>query len=577
MTAPFAPERTLRLSTGLVLLAFTTSHFVNHSFGIRSVEAMTEASKWLLKPWQSGPGAVVLYTALFLHAALGLRALFRRRHLRMPAAEAWQLALGLTIPLLLVLHAGAIRVGGSVYGLEFGYGRLLYNFWVVAPDTLLVRQFVLLVIVWVHGCIGVRAWLRPKPWYPRALPLLATAATLIPALAVAGLVSAGLDLREDAQRAPAAAALYAPPRADGVGANEAVALHRVLDGLLLLYVGLVAGTLMLRTLRNWHAARYGSVRIGYPGGRVVRVPHGFSVLEASRWAGISHVSVCGGRGRCSTCRVRIVRGMQALPPPAAAEQRTLTRIAAPADVRLACQIRPNGDVTVQPLVRGSMANDTRAARFEAAIEGGREVEVAAMFVDLRESTRIATGRLPYDVLFLFDRYIQVVTTAIRDQGGHVTSVAGDGVMSVFGSDGDAAGAAAAAFRAALQLWDGLARLNEELTSELQAPLRFGVGLHVGVSVVGRISERSASLQFLGDTGNLAAKLEAQAKSLGCSVVASEDALRRAVPGLTAIATAPLTLPGREQPLAAVVFAERGELAGVIAMIDGRAQGVDGSP
>jgi adenylate cyclase len=59
-------------------------------------------------------------------------------------------------------------------------------------------------------------------------------------------------------------------------------------------------------------------------------------------------------------------------------------------------------------------------RFGAAIEGGTEMEVAALFVDVRESTRLATGRLPYDTLFLFDRYIQVVTAGIQDNGGHVT-------------------------------------------------------------------------------------------------------------------------------------------------------------
>ena len=66
--------------------------------------------------------------------------------------------------------------------------------------------------------------------------------------------------------------------------------------------------------------------------------------------------------------------------------------------------------------------------------GGRELQIAAMFVDLRESTRLATGRLPFDALFIFDRYIQVVTQAIRRNGGHATSIAGDGVMSVFGVD-----------------------------------------------------------------------------------------------------------------------------------------------
>ena len=63
---------------------------------------------------------------------------------------------------------------------------------------------------------------------------------------------------------------------------------------------------------------------------------------------------------------------------------------------------------------------------------------------------MATGRLPYDALFLFDRYIQVVTAAIRDNSGHVTSIAGDGVMSMFGINSNGTRAARDAFEAAAQ-------------------------------------------------------------------------------------------------------------------------------
>ena len=100
--------------------------------------------------------------------------------------------------------------------------------------------------------------------------------------------------------------------------------------------------LLLRLYRNWSAGRFRAVRITYPDGRVVTVPTGFSVLEASRLAGVPHASVCGGRGRCSTCRVRIEKGLAALPPPAGAEAITLKSIEASDNIRLACQIRPSG-------------------------------------------------------------------------------------------------------------------------------------------------------------------------------------------------------------------------------------------
>lgn len=73
---------------------------------------------------------------------------------------------------------------------------------------------------------------------------------------------------------------------------------------------------------------------------------GQTLLEASRAAGVSHASVCGGRARCSTCRVRIEHGGESLPPPQGAEAVTLQAIGAPLDVRLACQVRPTADLTV---------------------------------------------------------------------------------------------------------------------------------------------------------------------------------------------------------------------------------------
>ena len=554
-----AIERPLRLTTGLILFSYATCHFINHAFGIRSVDAMQAASAYLLAPWQTRVGLWVLYSSFIVHALLGLHALFRRRHLRMPAGEAWQLGLGLTIPLLLIPHAGAIRIGGDAYGLEFGYARLMYQFWVVSPNFELPRQLLLLLVVWIHGCIGVRAWLRWKRWYPHASGALVSLATLVPVLALLGVVSAGLDLRDLVARDGALALRLGPPDPATAAGLRTVSLGHVIDALCIGYLALVAGTLLLRATRNWHIRRFGALRVTYPGDRVVTVPAGFSVLEASRWAGIPHESICGGRGRCSTCRVSVIAGVEALLAPGPNELRTLDRIEAPPHVRLACQIRPSGDVSVRPLVAAKM-QAAAPARFAAAVEGGREREIVAMFVDLRESTRLATGRLPYDALFLLDRYIQVVIGAVRQHTGHVTSVAGDGVMSVFGAEGSAAAAARNAFQAALEAWSGLAALNAELATELEAPLRIGIGLHAGLAVVGWLpSGEAGTLQFLGDTGNVAAKLEAETKQLDCTVIASIAALDLIVPDTSRLDVRAVSISGRADPIEVAAFREHDEL------------------
>jgi adenylate cyclase len=378
-------ERSIRLSTGLILFTYATTHLINHSFGMISVEAMQSASKVLIDPWRSYPGLVALYGSFILHSMLGLYALYRRRHVRIPRAELWQLVSGFIVPVLLISHATTARLNGDFNGINLDYQYFLINFFVVAPFALLPRQFVLLFTVWIHGCIGLRMWIRTKAWYGQAAPFLLVTATLIPIFAVLGVVKAGLEVRDAAQRDASLVESLANTAHSYVNPHP-VSLNQLILGLTLAYVALLTLVLAARFARSWYTKRFSPVRVTYPGGRTVSVATGFSVLEASRWAGFPHESVCGGRGRCSTCRVRVIDGIEDLAPPGAAERSTLKRIKAPSNVRLACQIRPTRSITVQPLVIPRMADESSAFRFGAAIWGGTECEVAAMFVDLRDST-----------------------------------------------------------------------------------------------------------------------------------------------------------------------------------------------
>jgi adenylate cyclase len=149
--------------------------------------------------------------------------------------------------------------------------------------------------------------------------------------------------------------------------------------------------------------------------------------------------------------------------------------------------------------------------------------------------------------------------------GHVTSIAGDGVMSVFGAEGNVSDATRGAWRAALQIWSALDSLNEELAGELGAPLRAGMGLHLGVAVVGLIgSDEHRSLQFLGDTGNIAAKLEEQTKSLDCVIAASIAALARVALPTVGLKTTVVSIAGREVPVA--IFRQQSELQNLLAVL-----------
>src|ERR1044071_4796741 len=104
--------------------------------------------------------------------------------------------------------------------------------------------------------------------------------------------------------------------------------------------------------------------------------------------GVPHASVCGGRGRCSTCRIRAHGAPAALPPASAEETQVLRRIQASPGIRLACQLRPTGDVRVTPLLAPyALARDGYAR--PGYLQGG-EREIAILFADMRALTHLVS-------------------------------------------------------------------------------------------------------------------------------------------------------------------------------------------
>ncbi len=122
--------------------------------------------------------------------------------------------------------------------------------------------------------------------------------------------------------------------------------------------------------------------------------------------GIAHASVCGGRGRCSTCRLRVLAGAKAPPAPQAAEARVLARVGAAANVRrLVCELRPPHDITVLALLPPNV--EPASAMGGPGFMAGQVRELCVLFADLRGFTSRSERRLPYDVVFLLDRYFDL--------------------------------------------------------------------------------------------------------------------------------------------------------------------------
>ena len=519
--------RRVRLGAAFVLLTYLILHFTNHALGLISLDAMEAGRRWFLAMWRNPVGTLALYGAITVHGVLALWLLYQRRSLRMPAWEAAQYGLGLVLPALLAAHVVGTRIAWWEFGTDDRYPRVLLGYWVVAPERGL-WQSITLTLGWIHACIGVHYWLRFRRWYPRVSAGLFAFALLLPTLALVGYLAGGREVaalaRTPGWRDELARATHPPSPAQT--ATLVDIRIRFLDAYLVALIGVLAA----RGARHLWQRRQ-SIRVSYPGERAVTVPVGFTILEASRIAAVPHASVCGGRGRCSTCRVRIVRGLTDLPTTSEAEQRVLARVGAAPDVRLACQTRPVRDVAVAPLLAPSTAPTDALA---ADVRQGRERELAVLFADLRGFTRMAEHKLPYDVVFVLNRYFETVGTAITTAGGVTNQFTGDGVMALFGIDIGPAAGCRQALAAARAMVEGLATLSAELSGDLPSPLRIGIGIHAGFAVVGRMGwGQSFYLTAVGDTVHVAARLEQATKDYNAELVVSEDVGRYAAIDLSA--------------------------------------------
>lgn len=507
----------LRLAAGLVLFAFAATHLFNHALGLIGLEVMQAMQTWRIGYTRSTLGTVILGGAFLIHVGLALIKLASRTTLRLPAWEAFQIASGLAIPILLFDHVAMTRIGDQLFGWNDSYGFALAELW----PAYAVWQTALVLAVWTHACIGLHFWLRLAPWYARLAPVLLAAAVLLPALAVAGFTVAGRQVASTLPTPEAVANMRQAARWPNAEAQAVLAaIEMAAVSVFVAAIAAVAGLLAARGIaRNWTQR----VAIQYAGGPLVHGPVGATLLEISRLRRVPHASVCGGRARCSTCRVRIDNGLDQLPLPRFAEAVTLGSIGAPENVRLACQTRPETALTVTRLVAPAAAA-TRRTQAGASEAAGVERVLAIMFLDVRGFTRISESRLPYDIVFLLNQFFGVIGAAIEAEGGWIDKYLGDGLLAVFGRESDAQTACRQALRAARRIDTALDELNARLTAEFGDRLDVGIGIHAGSLVLGRVGHAgSAALTVIGRTVNTAARLESLTKDKTCQLIVSRDA------------------------------------------------------
>ena len=534
--------RQVRLACGMVMFAYLISHFLNHALGNISLDAMATGVYYHTLFWQFLPVAIVFYTAVLLHAGLGVWALYERRQFRWKAIEPLQLVLGLSIPALVITHIAGVRLGQALFAHEKLYPQVLFAYWIVWP----LKIWLMLAVIsmaWVHGCIGLYFWLRMKSFYTRAAPFLLAAAVLVPTLAMLGLYQGGRNV-VDSDSAEWRKENLSPQQV-GTPAEQAV-LGRIEDYFLIGYLGLLGLVLLAKGVRAIAERRGGMISLSYGNGRTVRVPKGLSVLEASLRYNVPHASVCGGRARCSTCRIRVIGDCSALPEPSQREAFVLNRVGAnDPSIRLACQLRPETDLSFFQLFMPHLmsANASQPHRI------GQERYLVSMFVDMRGSTKLAEKQLPFDTVFIVNRFLGAVSQAVIECGGQPNQFVGDGQLALFGLSTNPQTACRQALRAVARIAANVDELNEFLKHDLREPIRFGIGIHGGEVIIGDIGYRDHMVfTALGDAVNVAARLQDMTKTLKCEAIVSEEV--RITAGLPddALPQQQVEIRGRAEPM-----------------------------
>ncbi len=545
-----------RLISGIILYVYVATHLINHALGIVSLEAMEAGREVFLAIWRNWIGSIVLYGALLTHVVLVLWSLYARRTLlRMPVREVFQVLFGLVLPAVLMEHIIGTRGLHIMADVNDTYAYVLGTLWISQPDKGAL-QALALVLAWAHGTMGLYFWLRLKPWFPRIVAWLYTVVIVLPVLALVGLADAGRELarllEDDTLAEQIIGAINLP-------SDEAAAMAgSVLDWSLIGYAALIGLVVVARFARWLVQLRATMVTISYPDGRSISVEPGTSILDASRRLGFPHASVCGGRGRCSTCRIHISEGREELPPLSSAESRVLQRVGASEATRLACQLRPTSNVAVTPLLAADAT--AREGHRQSSISQGAEKDVAILFADIRSFTSFSEKKLPYDVVFVLNQYFRTMGSAVEQSGGQLDKFIGDGVMALFGIETNAAEGCRSALRAARQMARGLNQLNEDLKSDLPEPLRIGIGIHVGSVIVGDMGYAQArSVTAIGDPVNTASRLEALNKDLGSQLVVSADVARHAGYGMSEFRSQEVSIRGREEMMQVFAIDDAAEL------------------
>ncbi len=260
----------------------------------------------------------------------------------------------------------------------------------------------------------------------------------------------------------------------------------------------------------------------------INCPENSTILEATLAARINHTHACGGNGKCSTCRVSIMEGIQNCNPRNEAEQQIADKLNFPAEIRLACQTHINGNISIRRMVSDKLDMDIIFEQFseKSGIALGSQQKLTIVFTDIINYTSLAEKFPPYDIVHVLNRYYRIMNGIIQDNNGFISDVAGDGILAVFGTDNKSNNSVLDAFHAIEGMNEKLKLFNKYLDENFNIQFGIRAGVHYGNVIVGPFDTGAMKkLAVIGDNVNYASRIEFANKEFSTKLLLSEEAYR----------------------------------------------------
>ena len=259
-----------------------------------------------------------------------------------------------------------------------------------------------------------------------------------------------------------------------------------------------------------------------PDNREIDITEEESILIASLRNNISHLSACGGTGKCSTCRIEILDGLENCLPRGELEDRLAQKLSFPSNIRLGCQTKLTGNISFRRLLLDKRDADLNNQITEQKLESvGTIRNLTILFCDIKGFTPFSESLSAYDVIFILNRYFSIMREVIIRHGGEVNNYIGDAVMAIFGLK-ESRQQSLRAVSASVEMLKEMDQFKSYLKKAYGRDFDIRVGVHYGEVISGSVgSGDDRKLTVIGDAVNIASRIEAINKEAGTRLLISE--------------------------------------------------------